>query len=110
MSSAREHVILIHGLGRSPRTMLGLQWWLIRAGFTVLNVAYPSRRISVAVAVNDYISSHIHLAASSFAHGRRSVRWTSHSGVPSCWHRQIGAAKSWIIWRDNFGFVCCSDP
>jgi pimeloyl-ACP methyl ester carboxylesterase len=56
MSSAREHVILIHGLGRSPRTMLGLQWWLIRAGFTVLTVAYPSRRISVAVAVNDYIN------------------------------------------------------
>ncbi|MEQ1751123.1 MAG: alpha/beta hydrolase [Prosthecobacter sp.] len=36
--------------------MLGLKWWLSRAGFTVLNVAYPSRRIGVAAAVTDYIN------------------------------------------------------
>lgn len=121
MSSTRDHVVLIHGLGRSPLAMLGLHWCLSRAGFTVLNVAYPSLQISVAQAVENFInpalanlklepgciSSLIRSVASSSALGQISVQWTSHSDARSCWLHRIRGVKSWIIWLNDFGFACC---
>jgi pimeloyl-ACP methyl ester carboxylesterase len=56
MSGSRDHVVLIHGLGRSRRSMLGLFWWLRCHGFAVLNVGYPSQRITVAEAVSDFLN------------------------------------------------------
>jgi pimeloyl-ACP methyl ester carboxylesterase len=41
---AHDRVILIHGLGRSPLSMMRLQWTLRRAGYQVSNLRYPSRR------------------------------------------------------------------
>lgn len=42
-----EAVILLHGLGRSAVAMLPMAWRLRRAGYTVINQGYPSRRHSV---------------------------------------------------------------
>lgn len=43
-----DTVVLLHGLGRSPLAMKGLERFLIRQGFKVINQGYASRRGSVA--------------------------------------------------------------
>ena len=43
----RETVVLLHGLGRSPRSMNRLGRRLEAQGYRVVNVSYPSRRESV---------------------------------------------------------------
>ena len=36
-----EIVVLLHGLGRSPRSMLGAGLWFQKAGYRVAYVGYP---------------------------------------------------------------------
>lgn len=45
--ASNEAVILLHGLGRSSLAMLPMAWRLRRAGYTVINQGYPSRRHTV---------------------------------------------------------------
>jgi triacylglycerol lipase len=40
---AQDRIILIHGLGRSPLSLIWIQWSLERAGYQVSNLRYPSR-------------------------------------------------------------------
>jgi pimeloyl-ACP methyl ester carboxylesterase len=56
MHHKKDHVVLIHGLGRSWKAMLGLHWYLRRAGYQVLNFDYPSRRITIKQAVDEWLS------------------------------------------------------
>lgn len=51
-------VVLLHGLGRSPASMLPLAWRLRRAGFRCLRPGYPSTRLPVAEAV-DHVRAQI---------------------------------------------------
>lgn len=51
----RDIVVLIHGLGRSPRSLLAVRFWLWRAGYQVVIVGYPSRRLTVQAAVENYL-------------------------------------------------------
>ena len=44
---AQEHVILLHGLCRSSRSMKPMEESLVRAGFRVSNINYPSRSASI---------------------------------------------------------------
>jgi pimeloyl-ACP methyl ester carboxylesterase len=48
-------VILIHGLGRTPLSMMWLEWTLERAGYQVVNFGYPSRRFNVEQLVEEYL-------------------------------------------------------
>ena len=43
-----DTVVLLHGLGRSPLAMKGLERYLTRQGYHVINQGYASRRGSVA--------------------------------------------------------------
>lgn len=43
----KQHVILLHGLARSSRSMNYLSRTLIRSGFSVDNYAYPSQKLSI---------------------------------------------------------------
>lgn len=45
--SGKEHVILLHGLGRTNRSMDSMERALSAAGYQVLNVNYPSRAGSI---------------------------------------------------------------
>jgi pimeloyl-ACP methyl ester carboxylesterase len=47
-SSARERVILLHGLGRNPPAMKRLEWALRSDGYETACPAYPSRRYDIA--------------------------------------------------------------
>ena len=42
--ASKEAVVLLHGLGRSARSMAGLGKRLAAEGYDVVNLAYPSRR------------------------------------------------------------------
>ncbi len=52
----RDTVVLIHGLGRTWRSLLGLRFCLWRAGYKTVSIRYPSRRVSVAAAVDGWLS------------------------------------------------------
>lgn len=56
MHKNQDHVVLIHGLGRSSKAMLALQWYLQKSGFLVLNFDYPSRRNTIQKAVDEWLS------------------------------------------------------
>src|SRR5689334_9752771 len=43
----REYVVLLHGLGRSSISMKRVEWALKEEGYCVVNLSYPSSRISV---------------------------------------------------------------
>lgn len=56
MHKNQDHVVLIHGLGRSSKAMLALQWYLQKSGFLVLNFDHPSRRNTIQKAVDEWLS------------------------------------------------------
>ena len=43
----RDAVVLLHGLGRTPRSMSRLEEALVGAGYEVYNVGYPSRKLRI---------------------------------------------------------------
>jgi triacylglycerol lipase len=46
-TQASEGVVLLHGLARTPRSMAWIQRELTRAGYVVVNLAYPSRNAPI---------------------------------------------------------------
>jgi pimeloyl-ACP methyl ester carboxylesterase len=42
-----EIVVMLHGLARTPQSMLGAGLWFRKAGYRVAYVSYPSRKIGV---------------------------------------------------------------
>ncbi len=50
MSAKRPPVVLLHGLGRSKLSMMGLRRHLERAGYVTWSRTYPSRRMKVVEA------------------------------------------------------------
>jgi pimeloyl-ACP methyl ester carboxylesterase len=50
--SKGDYVVLLHGLGRSPLSMKRLEWALEKENYRVINVAYPSTRVSIQDAAN----------------------------------------------------------
>jgi pimeloyl-ACP methyl ester carboxylesterase len=51
----QDRVILIHGWGRSPLSLVWLQWSLQRAGYQVTNLRYPSYGGSVEELAEKYL-------------------------------------------------------
>jgi pimeloyl-ACP methyl ester carboxylesterase len=54
-AASNDYVILLHGLGRTPLSMKRLEWTLRRENYRVINLAYPSTRISVQDASNHWL-------------------------------------------------------
>ncbi len=50
VAQAADTVVLLHGLGRGPASMWPLERFLRREGYRVVNVSYPSRRVTIAEA------------------------------------------------------------
>jgi triacylglycerol lipase len=53
--SRGDYVVLLHGLGRTPLSMKRLQWTLEKENFRVINVAYPSTRVSIQDAADHWL-------------------------------------------------------
>lgn len=43
----RDYVVLLHGLGRTRLSMKALEWSLNRQGYRVVNLGYPSGKLSI---------------------------------------------------------------
>ncbi|PHS14895.1 MAG: hypothetical protein COA86_14570 [Kangiella sp.] len=56
-SADNQQVIVLHGLGRSPRSMKKLESCLIREGFNVFNIGYPSHFDDFESILSQLISS-----------------------------------------------------
>lgn len=54
-----ETVILVHGLGRTARSMMPLQKILEKSGYGVVNISYPSTTDSIEKMANKYLSNAI---------------------------------------------------
>jgi len=50
-----DYVVLVHGLGRTSWSMKGLEWALVRQGYRVINVSYPSTHLSVEQVAADWL-------------------------------------------------------
>ncbi len=50
-----DTVVLIHGLGRTRRSMWMVGMWLKFCGYRVTSIGYPSHRVSIAEAVEKHI-------------------------------------------------------
>jgi triacylglycerol lipase len=48
-------VILLHGLGRTPLSMKRIEWALQKQNYRVINVRYPSTRVSIQDAADDWL-------------------------------------------------------
>lgn len=71
-----DTVVLIHGLGRSHRSMWMVGLWLKFCGYRVTSIGYPSHRVSIAEAVERHIAPK--LAELEVAAGSR-VHFVTHS-------------------------------
>ena len=73
-NAAEEAVVLLHGLGRSARSMAGLGRRLADEGYAVLNLAYPSRR-HAPEALMDHVGAEIRTHVSD----DRRLHFVTHS-------------------------------
>jgi triacylglycerol lipase len=53
--SKNETVVLLHGLGRTDRSMEKMQQTLMRKGYQTCNIAYPSRHHAIQDLTEDYV-------------------------------------------------------
>lgn len=47
VAAGADYVVLLHGLGRTPLSMKRIEWTLQKQNYRVVNLAYPSTRISI---------------------------------------------------------------
>jgi triacylglycerol esterase/lipase EstA (alpha/beta hydrolase family) len=91
--NASEIVVMLHGLGRTPLSMLGASLWFKKAGYEVASIAYPSRRVGVEVAVRDFVAPEIeNLLASRPV---KKLHFVTHSlgGIVFRWWAALHAEK-----------------
>lgn len=74
--AATEEVILLHGLCRTARSMVQLERALTNAGFTVRNVAYPSRTAPIQQLADDAIGKAV---ADCQRDGAVKIHFVTHS-------------------------------
>jgi triacylglycerol lipase len=54
-AAAADYVILLHGLGRTSLSMKRIEWTLQKQNYRVINVAYPSTRVSIQEAADVWL-------------------------------------------------------
>ncbi len=75
-SPAAETVVLLHGLGRGFRSMSYLESRLERAGYHVVNVAYPSRTMPIETIAADWLPAMLRESGAATA---TRVHFVTHS-------------------------------
>jgi pimeloyl-ACP methyl ester carboxylesterase len=71
-----DRVVLLHGTGRTPRSLRGLEKRLQRAGFQTHNQAYPWRRLDI-VGLANYVADA--LDAEGIFNGCNRLHFVTHS-------------------------------
>src|SRR5262245_21735798 len=73
---AQEHVILLHGLCRSKQSMVRMEAELVRAGYVVWNVGYPSRSAPTASLAETVVSNAVAICQQE---GAPRIHFVTHS-------------------------------
>lgn len=55
-AAGADYVILLHGLGRTPLSMKRIEWTLQKQSYRVINVGYPSTRVSIQEAADVWLN------------------------------------------------------
>jgi len=76
IENTKECVVLIHGLGRSERSLRKMEKFFKKMGFATLNLYYPSTRYTIKELVESYIKSQ--LLTSSLA-AFEKIHFVTHS-------------------------------
>jgi pimeloyl-ACP methyl ester carboxylesterase len=123
-SGARSpRVVLLHGIGRTSRSLGKLEQALQQAGFATLNLDYPSRRKPL-----DLLAEHIHPAVVDFVEPKKGpIHFVGHSmggllarvyvatyrpaqlgrvvmlGTPNGGSEVADLLKKWSLYRSFFG-------
>ena len=71
---AEEHVVLLHGLGRTARSMSVIGWALEQEGYRVVNIGYPSTKGSISALADRAISKAVNLCGDA-----HRVHFVTHS-------------------------------
>lgn len=72
---SRGCVVLIHGLGRSSMSMKRLEWTLVRSGYQVVNVSYPSRKFGIEHLAENYL----HKTVTAIPGNPHKIHFITHS-------------------------------
>jgi triacylglycerol lipase len=101
-TAGKGTVVLLHGLARSASSMHDMEQALMRAGYRVCNVAYPSRSHSIADLTSQFVAPAIARCAPD---ATRPVNFVAHS-LGGIIVREL--AKAGVPW--NFGRVVMLGP
>jgi len=71
-----DTVVLLHGLGRTTRSMRKMEKQLLRKGFRVINVAYPSTRVPIETLATQYLGQAI---TTQCCQPDRKIHFVTHS-------------------------------
>ena len=52
----QDVVVLLHGMGRSTLSMKRIEWALVKRGYRVINLGYPSTRFPVETLAQNYLA------------------------------------------------------
>ena len=74
--SGPDCVILLHGLGRTSLSMKGVEWYLKRRGYCVINARYPTSGVTVEQISQTYLAP---LLTSDIAHSAAKINFVTHS-------------------------------
>jgi len=72
----RDYVVLLHGLGRTSFSMKRLEWALQRANYRVVNLAYPSTRLSIEDIANRWLDERLR---ERIPEPNARINWVTHS-------------------------------
>ena len=66
----QEHVILLHGLARTSKSMVKMERSLASCGYHVINIDYPSRKLKITDLSEKYLGDAIKRAQQLNAEGK----------------------------------------
>jgi triacylglycerol lipase len=77
LTAARaDYVILLHGLGRTPLSMKRIEWTLRKQNYRVINVGYPSTRVSIQDAADHWLDE---VLKTQMADSSAEIHFVAHS-------------------------------
>jgi hypothetical protein len=76
MPGKGDYVVLLHGMGRTPRSLRKMEKRLLREGFSVVNLAYPSTRAPIETLATQYLARAI---ATQCRQPDKKIHFVTHS-------------------------------